>query len=84
MTQETSSGTAAQGPVLQLEDLAAAHQIVLRSARHGGLLTLSCTCLRLATRGRPRWKPIDARPVLPAPVAQALWRKFHAERGVAV
>lgn len=56
------------------------HEIVLRTRGH--LLLLSCTCLRIAQRGRHGWAPIDTRPILPAAVALALWRRWHEREGI--
>jgi len=49
---------------------------------HGQGIAVSCTCLRIATGGRPRYEPIDARPELPAAIALALWRRWHEAKRV--
>ena len=62
-----------------LADPAAEHQVVFRM--HGQGIAVSCTCLRIATGGRPRYEPIDARPELPAAIALALWWRWHEAKG---
>ena len=51
----------------------------------GTAFLLSCTCLAGAgRRGRAGYQVIEARRVFPAADADAAWRAWHADRGVAV
>lgn len=65
-----------------------AHEPVLRTAPvrldygHRNGIGLSCLCLAVPQRGRPRWDWIDVRSPFPAADAIAEWRAWHERAGI--